>query len=103
MAANTRLTGVTRAQAADMADAHAEGLHAELPREGCPECEGRPLSEYPSGAPEKTPMQSALGDVELALNTALTLAGPERWDPKLRKALLDARGNIREALGEART
>jgi hypothetical protein len=30
-----------------MADAHAEGLHADLPREGCPECEGRTLAEYP--------------------------------------------------------
>lgn len=37
---------VTREQARDMADAHAEGLH-ELPREGCPECEGRELRGYP--------------------------------------------------------
>lgn len=26
-------------EARDMADAHAEGLHEDLPREGCPECE----------------------------------------------------------------
>lgn len=25
----------------DMASAHAEGLHDEIPREGCPECEHR--------------------------------------------------------------
>jgi hypothetical protein len=30
-----------------MADAHTEGLHDDLPREGCPDCEGRDLSEYP--------------------------------------------------------
>lgn len=40
--------GITREQARDMAAAHAEGLHAEIPREGCPECEGRELREYPS-------------------------------------------------------
>lgn len=38
---------VTREQARDMADAHAQGLHAESPREFCPECEGRELREYP--------------------------------------------------------
>ena len=32
---------VTSEQARDMAAAHAEGLHDELPREGCPECEAR--------------------------------------------------------------
>jgi hypothetical protein len=40
---------VTREQARDMAEAHAEGLHADAPREFCPECEGRPLSSYPAG------------------------------------------------------
>ena len=29
---------VTREEAADMTDAHLQGLHDELPREGCPEC-----------------------------------------------------------------
>ena len=38
---------ITREQAEDMADAHAQGLHDELPREGCPECEGRELRDYP--------------------------------------------------------
>jgi hypothetical protein len=38
---------ITREQAQDMAEAHAQGLHAELPREGCPECEDRPLRDYP--------------------------------------------------------
>ena len=39
---------ITREEAADMAQAHAEGYHAELPREGCPECEDRPLRDYPT-------------------------------------------------------
>lgn len=42
---------ITREQAQDMSHAHAEGYHAELPREGCPECEGRPLSSYPRAHP----------------------------------------------------
>jgi hypothetical protein len=42
---------VSREQAADMADAHSEGLHTPpdgVPREGCPECEDRPLRDYPT-------------------------------------------------------
>lgn len=38
---------VTRQQAKDMAQAHAEGLHADAPREFCPECEGRDIATYP--------------------------------------------------------
>lgn len=40
--------GITREQALDMAQAHAEGLHSppEIAREGCPECEDRPLRDY---------------------------------------------------------
>jgi hypothetical protein len=41
---------ITREQARDMADAHAEGLHTPpegVPREGCPECEDRDLRSYP--------------------------------------------------------
>lgn len=38
---------VTRQQARDMAEAHAEGFHIEIPRQGCPECEDRELGEYP--------------------------------------------------------
>jgi hypothetical protein len=41
---------ITREQAEDMAEAHAQGFHTPpdgTPREGCPECEGRPLSSYP--------------------------------------------------------
>jgi hypothetical protein len=37
----------TREQARDMADAHIDGYHDEYPREFCPECEGRDVSEYP--------------------------------------------------------
>jgi hypothetical protein len=37
---------ITREEARDMADAHGEGLHAELPRDGCPECTGREFSSY---------------------------------------------------------
>lgn len=40
---------ITRDQARDFADAHAEGLHDEIPREGCPECDGKDLSRYPVG------------------------------------------------------
>jgi hypothetical protein len=38
---------ITREQAVDMAEAHAEGYHDDEPREGCPECEDRPLRHYP--------------------------------------------------------
>lgn len=38
---------ITREQAEDMSHAHAEGWHAELAREGCPDCEDRPLRDYP--------------------------------------------------------
>jgi len=38
---------ITRAQAEDMSDAHSHGLHDELPREGCPDCDGRELVSYP--------------------------------------------------------
>lgn len=38
---NTALTDgrLMGADTADMADAHAQGLHEGLPREGCPDCE----------------------------------------------------------------
>lgn len=38
---------ITREQARDMAEAHAGGMHDELARDGCPECETRELREYP--------------------------------------------------------
>ena len=40
-------TTTYRHEARDFADAHAEGLHDGAPREGCPDCEGRPLTDYP--------------------------------------------------------
>lgn len=43
----------------------------------------------------------AISAVESAINTALIVVG--HGNVALRKALLDARGNIREAIGEART
>lgn len=46
---------ITREEAESMAQAHAEGWHTPpdgLRREGCPECEGRDLREYPP-APKK--------------------------------------------------
>lgn len=50
-AARRALRGtITREEARDMAEAHGEGWHADLPREGCPECEGRELREYPPAA-----------------------------------------------------
>jgi hypothetical protein len=51
---------------------------------------------------EKHNVTVTLREVESALNEAL-LAVPVGKQPELRRALLDARGNIREAIGEART
>lgn len=42
--------GISREEARDMEEAHAEGLHDELPREGCPMCSGRELRSYPTEA-----------------------------------------------------
>lgn len=39
---------ISREQARDFEAAHAEGLHDELPREGCPVCDDRELSSYPT-------------------------------------------------------
>jgi hypothetical protein len=39
---------ISREEATDMVAAHAEGLHADTPREFCPDCEGRELSSYPT-------------------------------------------------------
>ena len=39
---------VSREEAESMEDAHAEGLHDELPRQFCPGCEDRPLISYPT-------------------------------------------------------
>jgi hypothetical protein len=47
---------ITREEARDMAQAHAEGYHTApdgLPREGCPECEDRPLQSYPPAEPTR--------------------------------------------------
>lgn len=47
---------ITRAQAEDMMDAHDQGFHTPpegLPREGCPDCEGRELREYPRELPNR--------------------------------------------------
>lgn len=38
---------ITREEAEDMSVAHAEGYHADIPREGCPDCEDRMLVTYP--------------------------------------------------------
>lgn len=38
---------LSREDARELADAHGEGLHAEAPRDGCPECDRRELSSYP--------------------------------------------------------
>lgn len=52
-------------------------------------------------APARTPEQEAVAGLEEAINVALLVFG--RGNEELRRALLDARGNIRQALGEART
>jgi hypothetical protein len=57
---------ITLAQARDMAEAHAEGMHADLPREGCPECEDRPLKSYPR---EKDIARAELKDRKGRVNT----------------------------------
>lgn len=38
----------SREQARNMMEAHFEGYHDEFPRQFCPECEGKLLSEYPT-------------------------------------------------------
>ena len=43
-------TVITREEAMDMEDAHGEGLHEELPRDGCPTCQGRNIMSYPTAA-----------------------------------------------------
>jgi hypothetical protein len=58
--------------------------------------------EAPLTKDEKTLIGSAVREVEEALNGALLVLPGERL-PGVRKALLQARGDIREALGEART
>lgn len=50
---------VTREEAQDMSQAHAEGLHDELPRQFCPDCEDRPLSSYPTEAQIRERMMAA--------------------------------------------
>jgi hypothetical protein len=40
---------ISREEAVEMAAAHAEGWHSPpdgFPREGCPECDDRPLATY---------------------------------------------------------
>lgn len=39
---------VSREEALNMVDAHIDGCHDDLPREGCPECEGKELRDYPT-------------------------------------------------------
>lgn len=96
-------TVVYRHEAREMSDAHAEGLHFESPRDYCPDCMNRELSSYPV-APEKAAkdaMSEALRDVEGAINVALMVWGS--YNPDVRRALLTCRGDLREAIGEART
>lgn len=72
----------------------------------CQEC-GEPLVQRP----KRNARSEAIAEVELAINSALLVfpvgavlaeEGGEQA-AAIRKALLDARGNIREAMGEART
>jgi hypothetical protein len=50
---------ITRELARDMAEAHADGYHADFPREGCPECEDRDLRSYPTQEQIDTTRQQA--------------------------------------------
>src|SRR4051812_4381536 len=95
-------TVVYRDEAVEMSEAHAEGLHSppEIPREGCPERDRRELSSYPP-RPKGDEKAAAIRELKLSINTALIVFGDENL--ALRRVLLTARGDIREALGEART
>jgi hypothetical protein len=60
---------IYREQAKDMADAHAEGWHTPpegLPREGCPECEGRDLRDYPPMPTNATAPRKWTAEVSVA-------------------------------------
>lgn len=52
-----KLAADRRAEARNMAEAHAEGLHDELAREGCPECLARSQADYSARQPS-TPWES---------------------------------------------
>jgi hypothetical protein len=108
------MTVVTREEARNMVDAHADGLHAELPREFCPACDGRELSSYPThaqveaqrGAPilaeTRKGREEALRLFEEACNYMALVFGGEQHDD-VRAIVVKARGDVREALGEGRT
>lgn len=89
---------IYRDEARGFSDAHADGLHDEAPRQFCPECEGRELSSYPVRPTDGR--SEALREFESACNTiALVFPG----DSPQRRIVLQARGDMREANGEART
>jgi hypothetical protein len=46
-------------------------------------------------------ISECISEVEMSINATLLVVGSHH--PGLRKALLEARGSIREAIGEART
>jgi hypothetical protein len=116
-------TVITREEAMDMEDAHGEGLHGETPRDGCPTCQNRDIKSYPTHAEVrarelevaglstlmahndhlaslKKAAPAALSDFESACNT-IALVFPN--DSPQRRIALQARGDMREANGEART
>lgn len=96
---------ITREEAQDMSDAHAEGWHSPpdgVKREGCPDCERKELSSYPTAQESQDLMSQAISNIEASINMALILFEPQKH-PILRQTLLRMRGDLREAIGEART
>ena len=76
---------ITREEAMDMEDAHAQGLHEETPRDGCPTCQRRELRSYPTAA-EVDAKQPGIGRRKMLTVTYSSAA------PYIREALLNAAG-----------
>lgn len=74
------MSEVTREQARDMSDAHAQGLHTDNPREFCPECTGRSLDSYP---PAKSAATATPRTIAQAITDALRAHSPGTKDAYL--------------------
>jgi hypothetical protein len=92
---STTANVVTREEAREYEDAHAEGWHTPpdgVPRENCPQCDGRELSSYPSVA-ELEARQAA--DAALSSRGLITAAldarrARDEADARYREALVAA-------------
>ena len=70
---------ITREEARDMAEAHGEGWHDDLKREGCPECEGRELSSYPQWATEQEKREQETKDFNQQWEEWAKMHGPRSF------------------------